>query len=62
MEPSKLFELAVNLTIADINASVIGPATMGRDDYIQDRIAHHLAVLRRLWQTYHNEDNIDRIY
>jgi adenosyl cobinamide kinase/adenosyl cobinamide phosphate guanylyltransferase len=62
MEPSKLFELAVNLTIADINAGVIAPATMGRDDQIEDRITQHLAMLRRQWQVLHNEDNIDRIY
>lgn len=59
MDDQKLFELAVTLTTADIQSSQIGPATMGRQQMIEDRIVSYHDMLRRLWREQHRTDNVE---
>lgn len=58
MEDLKLLELAVQLTSAEINTGVIGPATVGRDEMIKDRIKHHHDELRSLWSEQRRTGNV----
>ncbi len=59
MTDSKLYELAVQLVCADIQSGVIGPAVLGREDQILDRIALYHDQLRDQWRQRHHVENIE---
>lgn len=61
MDDSKLFELAVKLTIAEIHTGVIAPALRERDIMLQERIRHHHDELRTLWREQHQTDNVSSL-
>lgn len=49
MRDEKLFELAIQMTIARVRAHHITPMVDGMEDWIDDQVMMHWAQFRKMW-------------